>query len=235
MVRKCRRFEWWTLVVAWSLVFRVVLLPAVGQVEAVWDAQALPGVISHKVFWISSRAGMVAPYARGSAADRLRYRPRWQIHLDYGGGRTMSLNRSTAAPRIVSASTERYLILDLPVIAPGTLTAKVTPLHLELRAVVVLFPSRVDGQQLVGPPNIDLFDAGVEPALRVLGPGFGRLDRLGENGAMLGSCTAFRVAKAYWLTAAHCVVRDEDDPGRPEVQVSASSQPTTIRGRSVAV
>src|SRR5262249_37713010 len=126
----------------------------------------------------------------------------WKIDLIYPNGQIAKFDEITAASRMVGASSSDAITLDVPLIAPGVLTARTTPNGLRLPVIEALFPSHVMSQQMIGKdPRIDLFDSGVDVKERAVGPGFGRLDLLGENSVFVGTCTAFRVANGFWLTA----------------------------------
>lgn len=143
--------------------------------------------------------------------------PEWTIRLRYGSDAEIVLDQRSAESRIVDRSPSQ-VTLDLPILGGRTLTTQVMPAALKLRIVAALFPSRVQSQQMLPGGRIDLFDADVGAAERALGAAFGRIDLLSSSGSFIATCTAFRVAVGYWLTAGHCVARDADHPGMPDIR-----------------
>jgi hypothetical protein len=133
----------------------------------------------------------------------------WQINLNYDGNSQIVLTASNAGARIVDKIQSNQIVLDLPVVPGTNLSATTTKEGLCLNVIAVVFNSHVNSQQQINNLNIELFDKKVGNWERSMGPSFGRLDLLGERGTALGVCSAFRVAKKYWVSAAHCVAQQE--------------------------
>jgi hypothetical protein len=140
----------------------------------------------------------------------------WHIHLDYGDGFTMELDPVSAASRLVNPAVSNEVTLDLPILSAHIIKATVSPPAVRLKVVQVVFASHAVSQQLIDDSSIDLFDTDVQAAEIAAGQGFGRLDLYSADGQFLGQCTGFRLIKGIWMTAAHCVVRDE--PDRPVIR-----------------
>lgn len=192
-------------------------LPAAAQSPSPWQVHALPGRdLAKAPLDLDQRwnGGLLRVRLKSATALPVH----WHITLDYGEGQRVELDPATAAGRLVGAPEPNEVTLDLPVLAPRRLRVEIEPRDLRLPVIAVLYPSRLQSQQMIGRnPQIDLFDAGLTAQEQEAGPGFGRLDLLAARGELIGTCTGFRVAQGYWLTAAHCVARDAEDPDRAPV------------------
>lgn len=141
----------------------------------------------------------------------------WHVKLLYGDDAQLDIDPASAQGRIIGLPSSERVVLDVPILGGRRLRALVSPADLMVRVIAASYPSRVNSDQMIDQGKIDLFDAQVGPQEIAVGPAFGRIDLLGTLGELIGTCTGFRVAVGYWLTAAHCVIRDPEDPGRPVI------------------
>jgi hypothetical protein len=188
---------------------------------------------------------------RDIVSGPLRIEPQWQhgvirveIELTAGASRSSSwefvvtgdhseqlmLNGQNADSRISSTTNPARLNVDIPVPAWNTLQVTRTTLVKSVIAVEAHYASQARAQQIIKGSQVDRFDDEVGPLERQLALAFGRLDVADVTGNTASRvCTAFRVKTGYWLTAAHCLTRD-DTTGSPDVQ-GAWIQPAAYAGR----
>lgn len=137
----------------------------------------------------------------------------WHIVLRGDGGQTVPVAAAEARSRIVATESGRFY-LDLPVPSWRTLQVVASAPILSVIAVEVLYPSLEQALQRLPDSHVDYFDRDVGLSEKSFAGAFGRLDVTGidSNDPRKRVCTAFRVKKGLWLTAAHCVTRDPKLP-----------------------
>lgn len=129
----------------------------------------------------------------------------WDITLDYGGGRVLTLNSTAIASRVVSRD-QGQLTIDVPLVPNATLSATSTK-SLDVRIVSVMAGSGLHAEQMLDNSKVVPFSQGATATELRFSRSFGRLEVLGADADLIGTCTAFRIANGYWATAAHCVFR----------------------------
>ena len=131
----------------------------------------------------------------------------WKIRLNYGAAGVLNLDEKSIKPRVVR-SVQGALFVDLPVAAGEAISASSTLGGVKIIAVEAIVSSGLHSEQMIPDSNV----VSISPAKSQHKPSressFARADLLGSNGEFIGICTAFRVAKTYWMSAAHCAYRD---------------------------
>ena len=138
---------------------------------------------------------------------------RWTFELDWGDGTVLIVDQSHAHNWMVGRPEADRILLGIP-IAPSR-TARVTAdgsgIEVLLASIWIRPP---DSPQVFFPngsasPKLEMFDRDVDPKVRAMGTGVAWLTMY--SGTSPRSCTAFRVAQSYWLTALHCVAIDPSE------------------------
>lgn len=141
----------------------------------------------------------------------------WSILLKSEGAGQLLLDAESVKARTVHLR-ETELRVDVPLMRGTVVTAIANQTGLEVRALEAITLRSIFTEQMI--ENSDVKSLGATSTteeLRLAGA-LAKVELLGETSEMLGFCTAFRVAKGYWMTAAHCAYRDETRSGDPIVQ-----------------
>lgn len=141
----------------------------------------------------------------------------WSIRLNYEGAGQLPLDEESVKARTVRLR-ETELLVDVPLMRGTAVTASANQTGLEVRALEAITLLGTFPEQMI--ENSDVKSLGTTSTIEEqrLAGALAKVELLGEKGEMLGVCTAFRVAKGYWMTAAHCAYRDETRSGDPIVQ-----------------
>jgi hypothetical protein len=105
------------------------------------------------------------------------------------------------------------LVLDVPLVAGASLTARSNQKGLSVRVLEAITLVGTFSEQMIESSTVRLIDSDSSPNDRRLADALAKVELLGAGGEILGLCTAFRISKGYWLTAAHCAYRDETKAG----------------------
>jgi len=193
-----------------GLVSCLALLGGISQADPQFEATAIIGSdlikepIQLKGIWAS---GVLRVLITGPGAPSS-----WNIKLDYGDKGVLQLNGDALVARTVRQGPEG-VIVDLPIPGTGTLSASSSISGVRVRPINVLSISTIRPQQKIdGSPDVHDIDEGSSQVEKDHAMAFGRLDVLDAGGGILGLCTAFRIVRGYWLTAAHCIYRNNGEP-----------------------
>jgi len=140
----------------------------------------------------------------------------WRLELDYGKAGRLVLDETTASARIVRRESNR-LIVDLPLVTEATIKARTEPATMQVLPLQAITPRAVHGEQMIPKSDVVSLTKEAANALPAIGPAFARAELMTQSGAILGVCTAFRIAKGFWLTAAHCAYRQREQEGTPPI------------------
>lgn len=141
----------------------------------------------------------------------------WAVRLDYGGAGQLVLDAESSEARMVR-SQGNNLVVDVPLIAGAELTAHINQVGLQVRILEAVTLVGTFPEQMIEASKVRLISSTSSPDERRLADALAKVELLGVGGEILGLCTAFRVSKGYWLTAAHCAYRDETRIGGPIVE-----------------
>ena len=89
------------------------------------------------------------------------------------------------------------------------------PPGLKVAALQVIYPSQIRPQQRIEGSLAASLEDTASPLLKAHALAFGRLRAYTATAQSPFDCTAFRVVKGYWMTAAHCGYRSTENPTRP--------------------
>lgn len=141
-------------------------------------------------------------------------REKWEIRLDYGTAGTIILNQKNIDARTVH-SQEDELVADVPLVAGATLKAHANQKGLQIRLLEAITITGTFPEQMINESNVRLINNSSSPEEQKLSGALAKVELLGSGDEILGICTAVRISKGYWLTAAHCAYRDETRPDGP--------------------
>lgn len=152
----------------------------------------------------------------------------WRFTLVDQEDHALDVTSGTNPERIEARDGGRRARLNVPIGAWSTIKAVPRTVGLSVKAITVFFPQKENSQQWLYGVKPDTFDAAVGPTEQAVGQGFGELKIYDASGRRIATCTAFRIRRGYWLTAAHCATRD---PARSDVAY-AYVQPNDYVGSS---
>lgn len=162
------------------------------------------------------------PYwAGGLLRIRLRGLPPGSVEalrVSYGTAGELVLDAEQLAARTVS-STSTDVTLDLPIVSGQSIKLLNAPAGLKAAALEVIAPNLVKSEQRLDGSTVATLDKAASALARDNALGFGRLSVYTTSIQAPFDCTAFRVAKGYWMTAAHCGFRSSEEPSRPPFSI----------------
>lgn len=141
----------------------------------------------------------------------------WAVRLDYGSAGQLVLDAESSEARTVR-SQGNNLVVDVPLITGAELTAHINQVGLQVRILEAITLVGTFPEQMIEESKVRLIGSTSSPEERRLTDALAKVELLGVGGKILGLCTAFRVSKGYWLTAAHCAYRDETRASGPIVE-----------------
>lgn len=136
------------------------------------------------------------------------------LHLSYGAGGDIKLDTGQIRARTVLQSSNARTI-DLPAINGDSISVVTPSVGLQVTVVGILAPDQFRPEQRIKevvPLSLTPAATGLEKTYALA---FGRLDVYSASAQYILVCTAFRIAKGYWLTAAHCGYRSKENQDGP--------------------
>lgn len=193
--------------------FSVFLNSALVGSQPQWEHVQMPGVtLGEEPIYLQPtlRPGVLRIVLSGERKIN------WEVVLDYGAAGLVLLNQMTIEARTVR-SQGNEVVADVPLVAGGTLKVRINQDGLQVRILEAVTLVGTFPEQMIDNSNVRLIDNNSSPDERRLADSLAKIELLGVGGEILGLCTAVRLSKGYWLTAAHCAYRDETRPDGPTV------------------
>ena len=140
----------------------------------------------------------------------------WAIRFDYGAAGVLEMNKATAEPYIMRTLPNGFE-LDLPIIAGHSVQATSSYPAMRVRVKEAIVTRAEKSEQMIKGSNVTALNPLVGASEKAVNDAFARAEVLSAEGFLLGHCTAFRVTRGYWLTAAHCAYRTTDEPDKAQI------------------
>ena len=151
------------------------------------------------------------------------------LRVRYGKAGEIDMNAAHLSARTVSLSSASR-VLELPVIAGETMMLVDPPSGVKAVVLDVISPNRLKPEQRLEGSKVISIDNLSSPLERAYSLAFARLRVYPANEQAHFDCTAFRIAKGYWITAAHCGYRSPEVPSQP-IFVTWRLQPQNWAGQ----
>ncbi len=156
--------------------------------------------------------------------------PYWSVVLDYGEYGSLVLDEQSVRTRIVREAKES-LVVDVPIFPSVNVSSPYMDAGLSVRLVEVILPAATFPEQKLDNSVVRALEGVGDPENIDTGNFLAKVELLGSDATVVGICTAFRVAKGYWLTAAHCAYGDETETRR--VIIEKLRMQVALRRKSV--
>jgi hypothetical protein len=153
----------------------------------------------------------------------------WRIYLDYGAAGQLTLDRRSAIAQIVREDANG-IVIDVPLVPGAVISATASDSKLQLHVQEIITPSGIRVQQLIPGSPVRSLPKSATGGEANAASAIARAELLSATGQILGYCTAFRIKRGYWMTAAHCAYRDAEHASAPTIS-SLRIQPDAYSGR----
>lgn len=140
----------------------------------------------------------------------------WTIRFDYGAAGVLEMRKVNARPNIIRELPDGFEI-DIPIIAGQSVKAMSSYPAMRVRVKDAITTRFEKSEQMIKNSSVTVVDPLADTREKALNSTFARVELLSTEGTLLGHCTAFRVARGYWLTAAHCAYRTADAPNNAQI------------------
>lgn len=154
--------------------------------------------------------GMLRLYVSGVPRDD------WTIRFDYGAAGVLEMTKSTAEAYFIGERPKGFEI-DVPIMAGYSIFARSNYPAMRVQVVEAITTRSENSEQMIAGSNVVSIGRPTPSGAATQNDAFARVDVLGSDGTFLANCTAFRIARGYWMTAAHCVYRSVGAPTRPQI------------------
>ncbi|MGC1176163.1 MAG: trypsin-like peptidase domain-containing protein [Polaromonas sp.] len=193
----------------------LLLMPVLNPVRAqmAWEHTSFAGadIVEQALFLDPGlRAGVLRIVISGTLS------PNWRVRLDYGVAGTLTLDAENAKARTVRRDA-KSTTLDVPLVPGVAVAAKSDQADISVRVLEAITLSGTYGEQMIGESGVASLGPSASNEDIRAASALARLELLTSSGELLGLCTAFRLTRGYWMTAAHCAYRDASRPDAPVI------------------